>query len=62
MGLTIELKDAGGAEICGIMNIDGLIVNHFQKSEEETAKIVRNIKHLKIRNDDVMLCTPAKSG
>lgn len=59
---VFDLKDAGGATIHIQMRVDGMRINTFGKPPEVTAAIIRNIKNIKIRDDDVMLCTPPKSG
>lgn len=57
-----DLKDASGALLHNQMLIDGMRTSTFRKPPEVTAAIIRNIKNIKIRDDDVMLCTPVKSG
>ena len=44
------------------MIVDGHRINTFGKPPEETAKIIRNIVNLPVREDDVFLVTPPKSG
>jgi hypothetical protein len=57
-----NLTDGGGGILHNQMLVDGMRIPTFRKPPEETAAILRNIKHLKIRDDDIMLCTPVKSG
>lgn len=59
---AFDLRDAGGARLCCQMRVDGMRINTFAKPPEVTAEIIRHIKDIKIRDDDVMLCTPPKSG
>jgi len=63
MVYELEIKDAGGAVIQAFWKIDGQILNtNFASSEEEALKVIRNIKNIKIRDDDIMLVSPPKSG
>lgn len=58
----VEVKDAGGKEIHNMMNVDGLRLSTFGEDPKEIADIVHNLVNLPIRDDDVMLCSAAKSG
>ena len=58
----VEVKDDGGAEVREMMNVDGLRISTFKMAPEELANIVHNVANLPIRDDDIMFCTPAKSG
>ncbi|XP_045188063.2 sulfotransferase 1B1-like isoform X1 [Mercenaria mercenaria] len=57
-----DLRDAGGGVLYNQMRVDGMRIPTFRKPPGVTAAIFRNIKHLKIREDDILLCTPVKSG
>ncbi|XP_045188064.2 sulfotransferase 1C2-like isoform X2 [Mercenaria mercenaria] len=56
-----DLRDAGGGVLYNQMRVDGMRIPTFRKPPGVTAAIFRNIKHLKIREDDILLCTPVKS-
>lgn len=58
----VELKDAGGESFQSLMDLDGVIMCTFMRPPDVAAAIIQNIVNLEIRDDDVMLCTPAKSG
>ena len=57
-----DLQDEGGGILCNQMLVDGMRIPTFRKPPKVTAAILRNIKQLKIRDDDILLCTPVKSG
>ena len=59
---VFDVRDASGVVLQNQMRVDGLQVSTFRKPPGVTASIVRNIKHLNLRDDDVILCTPPKSG
>ena len=58
----LDIVDASGKPLRSQMIVDGHRINTFGKSPEETAKIIRNIVNLPVRDDDVFLVTPPKSG
>lgn len=60
--MDLMVIDAGGEQICDLLDIDGLTLNRLNKTADITANIVRNVKNLKIREDDIILCSPPKSG
>lgn len=57
-----DLKDASGAILHSQMLVDDMRISTFRKPPEVTAAVLRNIKNIKIRDDDVILCSPMKSG
>ena len=58
----VDLEDASGVKMHGLMDVDGCRISTFGKPPEVTAKIIRNIINLKIRDDDVMFWSGGKSG
>ena len=58
----LEVKDASGVQLKGLMKVDGWTINTFMKPPEVTAEIIHNMVNLPIRDDDVMFCSAAKSG
>ena len=58
----LDIVDASGKPLRGQMIVDGHRISTFGKPPEETAKIIRNIVNLPVREDDVFLVTPPKSG
>ena len=62
MVYEIEIRDASGVEICRMVKINGVILSQGSNQEETIVSILDNLKDMKIRDDDVMLCTPVKSG
>lgn len=58
----IEVKDAAGAQVKGMMKVDGRTILTFMKPPEVTAEVIHNMVNLPIRGDDVMFCSAIKSG
>ena len=58
----MDVVDANGKPLRCMMMVDGHLLNTFGLQPEEAAKIVRNIVNLPVRDDDVFLVTPPKSG
>ena len=58
----IEVKDAAGAQVNGMMKVDGRTILTFMKPPEVTAEVIHNMVNLPIRDDDVMFCSAIKSG
>ena len=59
---VVDLKDAAGVPIHGNLDVDGQRVCNFMRPNDVAANIVHEIVNMELRNDDIMLCTPAKSG
>ena len=58
----VTVKDKGGSEIHDLMEVDGLIVPMLMRSLEEAGNVVKNVATLPMRDDDIMFCSPVKSG
>ena len=58
----VDVKDAAGVPLNGIIDVNGQRVCNFMRPNDVTANNVHEVKDLELRADDVLLCTPAKSG
>ena len=58
----LVIVDASGKPLREQMLVDGFQVNTFGKAPEETVKVIRNIPNIPVREDDVFLVMPPKSG
>ena len=59
---VVDVKDANGETFHAMIDVDGYRLTTFRKPPEVIADIVRNLPNMPIRDDDIMLCSPAKSG
>ena len=58
----VDLRDSSGIQFHNVIDVDGQRVNTFKLPPDEVAEIIHNLVNLPIRDDDVMLCAPARSG
>ena len=59
---TVEVRDADGNKIDGLINIGGFRMWKGLFSAEEVGNRVNNLVNLPIRDDDIMFCSAPKSG
>ena len=57
----VYIPDAGGATI-KMVDVGGFIQPIFFKTPSETQKVFESVPKYKFREDDLMLCTFAKTG
>ena len=57
----VELKDAGGNKLNGIMRCKGQLIPTFERPREIAEDMV-DLVDMPIRDDDIMFCSAVKSG
>ena len=58
----VDVRDAAGIPVHNIIEVDGQRLCTFFRPNDVAAKITHDVKDMELRDDDVMLCTPPKSG
>lgn len=58
----VEVKDAAGVQLRGQMVVDGHRISTLGRLPEVTANNIHNMVNFPVRDDDVMFCSPPKSG
>ena len=59
---VLEMKDAGGCKIDGIIEVDSRILVMLREPPEAFVELIRGVPNIPVRNDDVMLLTYCKAG